>query len=286
MLAVETCSSAVRMSAAPARLYSVVSMQTRSSTARRISAVAAAASADLMMAPPTTTMPAPASTAAAAVSLLMPPATETGIDDRLGDGAQRLERRFAAHLLVDGGVDADEVGAELLRAPRARHGVGDLDHVDDELAAVVARRLGALLDRAVGGGAEHADDAGAGLGRVLDLGAAGVHRLHVGDDGLVRELGLQRPHGAQALGLDQRRAGLDPVGAAGDGLARDLEGARQVDEVERDLDERARLARVAAVGAGACSALVAGRGAHTPITCTTMLRSRGRASKSQKTMFW
>ena len=28
------------------------------------------------------------------------------------------------------------------------------------------------------------------------------------------------------------------------------------------------------------------RGAHTPITCTTTARSRGRASKSQKTMFW
>ena len=81
-------------------------------------------------------------------------------------------------------------------------------------------------------------------------------------------------HGVQALGLDQRRAGLDPVGAAGDGLARDLERARQVDEVERDLDERALPARVA-VG-----------GAHTPITCTTIERSRGRASKSQKTMFW
>ena len=171
-------------------------------------------------------------------------------------------------------MDADVVGAELLGAQRARHGVGHLDHVDDELAAVVARRLDALLDRAVGRGAEHAHDAGAGLGRVLDLGAAGVHGLHVGDDRLLRELGLQGPDGAQALGLDQRRAGLDPVGAAGDGLARDLEGARQVDEVERDLDERALLARVA-VGS-----------AHTPITCTTTLRSRGRASKSQKTMFW
>ena len=102
--------------------------------------------------------------------------------DGLGNGPERLERRLAAHLLVDGRVDADVVGAELLRALRARHRLGDLDHVDDQLAAVVARRLGALLDRRVGRGAEYADDAGAGLGRVLDLGAAGVHRLHVGDD--------------------------------------------------------------------------------------------------------
>ena len=229
-------------------------------------------------------MPAPASTAAAAVSLLMPPAAETGITTASATALQRVERRLAAHLLVDRRVDADVVGAELLRAQRARHGVGDLDHVDDELAAVVARRLGALLDGAVGRGAEHADHAGAGLGRVLHLGAAGVHRLHVGDDGLLGELGLQGPDGVQALGLDERRAGLDPVGAAGDGLARDLEGARQVDEVERDLDERALPARVA-VGGGAAARSIGG-GAHTPITCTTMLRSRGRASKSQKTMFW
>ncbi len=282
-LAVETCSSTVRTSAAPARLYSVVSMQTRSSTARRISAVAAVASADLVIAPPTTTMPAPASTAAAAVSLLMPPAAETGITTASATARSGVERRLAAHLLVDGRVDADVVGAELLGALRARHGVGDLDHVDDELAAVVARRLGALLDRAVGRGAEHADHAGSGLGGVLHLGAAGVHRLHVGDDGLVGELGLQGPDGVQALGLDQRRAGLDPVGAAGDGLARDLEGARQVDEVERDLDERALLARVAVRGDGGAARSIV---SHTPITCTTTDRSRGRASKSQNTMFW
>ena len=236
-----------------------------------------------MIAPPTTTMPAPASTAAAAVSLLMPPATETGITTASATARSVSNGALAAHLLVDGRVDADVVGAELLGALRARHGVGDLDHVDDELAAVVARRLGALLDGAVGGGAEHADHAGAGLGRVLDLGAAGVHRLHVGDDGLLGELGLEGAHGVQALGLDQRRARLDPVGAAGDRLARDLEGARQVDEVERHLDERALLARVAV--AGGCAARGVG-GRHTPITCTTMLRSRGRASKSQKTMFW
>ena len=61
-----------------------------------------------------------------------------GDRDRLGYGAQRLEGALAAHLLVDGRVDADAVGAELLGAHGARHGVGDLDHVDDELAAVVA----------------------------------------------------------------------------------------------------------------------------------------------------
>ena len=268
------------MSASPARLKSVVSMQTRSSTARRISAVAAAASTALMMAPPTTTMPAPASTAAAAVSLLMPPATDTGITTASAT-ARSISNGFSpAHLLVDGRVDADVVGAELLGTPGARHGVGDLDHVDDELAAVVARRLDALLDGAVGRGAEHAHHAGAGLGRVLHLGAAGVHRLHVGDDRVLGELGLEGADGVEALGLDERRAGLDPVRAAGDGLARHFEGARQVDEVERHLDERALLRRVAGRGRGGV------RGAHTPITCTTRLRSRGRASKSQKTTFW
>ena len=73
----------------------------------------------------------------------------------------------------------------------------------------------------------------------------------------------------EALGLDQRRAGLDPVGAAGDGLARHLEGARQVDEVERDLDDRA----LPWTGSQAACRGAAPRcvgGAHTPITCTTM----------------
>ena len=78
------------------------------------------ASVDLVMAPPTTTMPAPAATAAAAVSQLMPPAALTGIDDGLGHGAQRGERRLAAHLLVDRGVDADVVGAPAPAAWRAR----------------------------------------------------------------------------------------------------------------------------------------------------------------------
>ena len=270
------------MSAAPARLYSVVSMQTRSSTARRISAVAAVGVGRLG------DRAADDHDAGAGLDgrrgrLAVDAAgRRDGDHDGLGHGLERVERRLAAHLLVDRRVDADVVGAELLGALGARHRVGDLDHVDDELAAVVARRLGALLDGAVGRGAEHADHAGAGLGRVLHLGAAGVHGLHVGDDGLVGELGLQRPDGVQALGLDQRRAGLDPVGAAGDGLARDLERARQVDEVERHLDERALPARVAAVGPP--PGVSAAR--HTPITCATMLRSRGRASKSQKTMFW
>ena len=263
-------------------------MQTPSSTARRISAAAAVASVALMMAPPTTTMAAPASTAAAAVSLLMPPATDTGIETASATALQRLERRLAAHLLVDGGVDADVVGAELLGALRARDRLGHLDHVDDQLAAVVARRLGALLDRAVGGGAEHADHAGAGLGRVLDLDAAGVHRLHVGDDGAVGEGGLELADRIQSLGLDQRRAGLDPVAAAGHGLFGDQDGARQVDEVERDLDGDARTLRVAGgvarpppkVGRGAVRRSVT---AHTPIACTIRRRSRARASRSTKT---
>ena len=90
---------------------------------------------------------------------------------------------------------------------------------------------------------------------------------------LVGKRRLELAHRVQALGLDQRRARFDPVDAAGDGLARHLEGARQVDEVERHLHDDAP------------AALAAG-GAHTPITWTISRRSRGRASKSQKTMVW
>jgi len=196
-----------------------------------------------------------------------------GDRDGLSYGLEGGERRLTAHLLVDRRVDGDVVGAERLGLSRAGDRVGHLDHVDDELAAVVARRLGALLDRAVGRGAQDSDDGGAGLGRVLDLDPARVDGLHVGDDHAVGEGRLELAHGAEALRLDQRRAGLDPVGAAGHGLLGDEDRARQVDEVEGDLEDDAPVG-------GVC-----GSGSHTPVTCTTMRRSRGRASKSQKTMF-
>ena len=64
-----------------------------------------------------------------------------------------------------------------------------------DLSAVVAPGLDALADGGVGGGAEHADDVGAGLGGGLHLDAAGVHGLHVGDDGLVGEAAPQLAHG-------------------------------------------------------------------------------------------
>ena len=122
---------------------------------------------------------------AAAVSELMPPATATGIETAAATCAQRVEGGLALHLLVDGHVDADVARAHRLHRLGPGDRVGHLDHVHDDLGAVVAAGLDALADGGVGGGAQHAHDVGARLGGVLHLGAAGVHGLHVGDDGLV-----------------------------------------------------------------------------------------------------
>ena len=60
-----------------------------------------------------------------------------GHGDRDGDGlhhaAQDVEGGLARHLFVDGHVDADVAGAHSLCFPGPGHGVGDADHVHDDL---------------------------------------------------------------------------------------------------------------------------------------------------------
>ena len=194
--------------------------QTRSSTARRISAVAAVASVALVMAPPTTTMPAPAATAAAAVSELMPPAALTGIDDGLGDGAQRVERRLAAHLLVDRGVDADVVGARLLglRAPGrpGRRPRSCRRSACSRSCGPPRRTPGSSSRMATPSTPTRPAPALAAYSTSMRPASMVFMSATIGRSG---KLGLELAHGLQALGLDQRRAGLDPVDAAGHRLA-------------------------------------------------------------------
>ena len=87
--------------------------------------------------------------------------------------------------------------------------------------------------------ASHDDDqVGARLGHHFRLQVATVHRLEVGDDGVVREPAVELLDGAQALGQQQRRAGLEPVHAGCDGRLGHLERLGEVGQVERDLDDR------------------------------------------------
>ena len=82
--------------------------------------------------------------------------------------------------------------------------------------------------------------------------------------------GLELAHGLQALALDERRAGLQPVGAAGDGFLGHLQGAGEVDEVQGQLQDGFHRSHR--------SSLASGRRA----ICTTTVRSRGRLSKQTK----
>jgi hypothetical protein len=117
----------------------------------------------------------------------------------------------------------------------AATGSGHVDEVDDDRDAVVAADLDALADRAGRGRAQHRGEGGAGLGGHLHLDATGVHGLGVGHDGDGREAGLELAHRLEALALEQRRAGLEQLGAAGDRFGGGLERALQDGEVQRDL---------------------------------------------------
>ena len=95
------------------------------------------------------------------------------------------------------------------------------------LHAEVAAGVDHAANRRLVGAPHHDDEAGAGLRHHLGFEIAAVHRLQVGDDGMVREAFAQRRDRVQPLGQDQRRAGLEPVDAGVDGDLRGVERLRR-----------------------------------------------------------
>ncbi len=152
----------------------------------------------------------------------------------LGEGGEDLAPE---HLLVDGGVHADQVDAERLDRARPTGRVGDAEQVAADRDAQVAPGVDAVADGRVGGRGQDHDHVGAGLLRRLDLGAAGVHDLHVGHHGGLRVGRAQPAHRLQALRLDQRCPGLDPGDARRQRLRRCAQRLLEVEEIERQLDD-------------------------------------------------
>jgi hypothetical protein len=104
------------MSAAPARLYSLVSMQTLVDRAPDVGGGGGRVCAD--DAPPTTTIAARLDRRRRRLGV--DAAGHRAESRRPRPRPEGVERRLAAHLLVDRRVDRDVVGAELLGASRGR----------------------------------------------------------------------------------------------------------------------------------------------------------------------
>ncbi len=200
--------------------------------------VAAVASTALVMAPPTMTMDAPASQGQGGGLGVDASGHGDGYRHGLGYLTQHVPGGLALHLLVDGQMDAHVVGAHRLDLFGAGHHVCDLDHVHHDLGAVVVGGLDTLFDGGVGGRAQHADHARAGLGCAFHFGTAGVHGLHVGDHHSVGPAGVDRADGLKPLALDERGPGFQPVRASRDRFFGHLQGAGKIDEVKSQLQYR------------------------------------------------
>jgi hypothetical protein len=74
------------------------------------------------------------------------------------------------------------------------------------------------------------------LGRGLHLHATGVHRLGVGHDHVPRKLLSERADRVEPFALEERGSDLEDVDARLGGLARRLQRAAQLREIERELE--------------------------------------------------
>ena len=90
------------------------------------------------------------------------------------------------------------------------------NHIHHNFCTIVLAGLDAFPDGRIAGCAKYVDDIGTCFGCSFDLGSAGIHDLHICDDGDVREKSPEFPDGMQTFTLDERRAGFEPVYAAGD----------------------------------------------------------------------
>src|SRR5688572_14519302 len=144
----------------------------------------------------------------------------------------------APHLVVNGQVEADVVGAPLLALLRQidlRVAVRS-EEIDRDVDAVVLPRVDALEDGRVRPRADDRRAVGARLGGRFKLRAARVEGLEVRDEVGLGELAAQGADRVEALALHERRAGFDPLDAALDRLARRLQGPRELEEVEGELE--------------------------------------------------
>ncbi len=144
----------------------------------------------------------------------------------------RPARRGNAPPLVVADVMNDIVAAEILQLPGTGHHVGAAEIVTHHLAAEVSPGLHDTLDRFGMGAGHHHHVGGSRPGHHLCLEVAAVHCLEVGHDRHLGEGGPQLPDTMQALGQNQRRAGLQPVNAGSTGDRCGLEGLIDIGQIK------------------------------------------------------
>ena len=115
------------------------------------------------------------------------------------------------------------------------HRIVHADQIDGDVEPVMLTRFDAFADGRYAGGPEDRQHVGPGLGGGFGLDSASVHGLHVRDDQGVGKRRPQLPHGVEPFGLDQRRAGLDDLGPAGDGGLGNRHRPREFNEVQGNL---------------------------------------------------
>ena len=100
--------------------------------------------------------------------------------------------------------------------------------VAHDLDAERPSRLDRLADRRLVRAPHHDDEARARLRHHLGLEVPRIHRLQIGDDGVIGKPRAQRLHRAQAVREEERRARLEPVHAG-------IDGARRLDASSSDV---------------------------------------------------
>jgi len=108
-----------------------------------------------------------------------------------GDGCQVSERSLTSSLLVQTGVNADDVRAQLGNFLSTSSLVSNVDQVDLCLLAVLVGSIDHTLDGAQVSNAQNCTDVSTGLVERLSFVEASVHGLQVNQDLVVWELGTQ-----------------------------------------------------------------------------------------------
>ena len=126
----------------------------------------------------------------------------------------------------------DEVDTESFHPARTRHAIVGGKVVAHHLHAEVASGVDDAADGGFVRTAHHHDEIGARLRHHLGLEIPAIHRFQIGDDRMIGKPAAKLLDGAQALGQEQRRAGLQPVHAGLDRDRRRLECLVERREIE------------------------------------------------------
>ena len=140
-----------------------------------------------------------------------------GNSDRLTDPAQQIEGVPADHLFVNGHMDRNIVSPQGFYLLGPGHRIGDTDQIHDNFSAIIFACLDAFGNRRITGRTQNIHQIGPGLGCGFHFNTAGIHNLHVGDNGVLREMAPQFPHCIETFTFNERGSGFEPVNSGRDG---------------------------------------------------------------------